>query len=95
MQGNKEHLIEILEFYIFKLRRDGCTMEEIEAATRTLEENIPVSGTIGDFAEFYKKPESQIRATIARKLLAKPKRRLLYPFHEFHKIAPYKWHKDK
>lgn len=81
----------MLEFYIFKLKKDGCTMDEINAATKTLQENLPISGTIRDFSKFYNKPENQVRATISRKLIATPKRRLLYPFHNFSKIVPDSW----
>ena len=91
----KTYLIEILEYYIYKLRGDKCTTEEIESVTKAVEQNMEVQGTISDFANFYGKPESHIRATIARKLIAKPKRKLLYPFHAFHKIVPESWTKKE
>ena len=93
MLDPKNYLIEILEFYIYKLKSDGCTMDEINSATNALEQNMQINGTITDFAKFYGKPESQIRATIARRLFAKPKRILLYPFHAFIKIIPDSWRK--
>lgn len=54
---------------------------------------MEVHGTISDLAKFYGVSESNIRATIARKLIAKPKRKLLYPFHKFAKVIPEKWRK--
>lgn len=93
--NSKDELIEILEYYIYKLKRNGCTMAEIESAMRAILENMEIDGTISDFANFYGVPENQIRATISRKLLAKPKRKVMYPFHKFAKIVPEKWSKRK
>lgn len=84
-------LSEILGFYKYKVDNNLCLMEEIESATKVLEENMDINGAISDFAKFYDKPESLIRATIARKLIDKPKRKVLYPFHKFMKIVPDKW----
>lgn len=92
IEGNRL-LSEILGYYKKKVDDNLCTMEEINAATIVLEENMKVYGTINDFAKFYGVSESNIRATIARKLLAKPERKLLYPFHKFVKIIPEKWRK--
>lgn len=93
MIDSKDYLIEILEFYIYKLREGRCTQEEIDSTAEVIRENMKSYGTISDFASFYGKTESHIRATIARSLLAKPKRVLLYPFHAFAKIIPEKWRK--
>ena len=90
----KKHLVEILDFYKQKVLTDGCTMDEINSATKALEQNMNLFGTISSFAKFYDVPENQIRATISRKLFAKPKRVLLYPFHKFSAIVPEKW-KDR
>lgn len=91
MTDSKDLLIEILEFYIYKLKAGKCTQQEAESATKTIVSNMEIDGTISDFAKFYGVSESNVRAVIARKLFAKPKRILLYPFHAFRKIAPEKW----
>lgn len=88
-------LSEILGYYKYKIDNNLCTMDELNGALHALEENMEVHGTISDFAQFYGQPESNIRATIARKLLAKPKRKVLYPFHKFAKIIPDKWRNKK
>lgn len=93
MKDASEYLIEILEFYIYKLKGGKCTTEEINSATKVLQENMEIHGTISDFANFYGVSESNVRANIARKLFAKPKRVLLYPFHKFMKIIPESWRK--
>ncbi len=89
----KEYLIEILEYYINRLRSESCTMDEINSATEALEKNMRINGTISDFAKFYGVSESNVRAVIARKLFAKPKRILLYPFHKFIQVIPESWRK--
>ena len=67
---------------------------DVEAsAAKALESNMEIYGTISDFANFYGVSESNVRANIARKLFAKPKRVLLYPFHKFMKIIPESWRK--
>lgn len=91
----KSYLIEILEYYISKLKEDKCTIAEINSATEAIEKNIKTYGTIKDFAAFYDKPESQVRVNIFRKVFAKPKRVLLYPFNEFHKAVSSNWKHTK
>lgn len=91
--NSTELLIEILEFYIFKLKAGKCTQQEAESATKTIVSNMEIDGSISDFAKFFGVSESNVRAVIARKLLAKPKRILLYPFHKFIQIIPESWRK--
>lgn len=91
----KEYLIEILEYYVYRLKTGGCTMDEVNSATEALENNMRINGAISDFAKFYGKPETTVRTTIFKKLFSKPKRAVLYPFHEFIKIVPDKWRKDR
>ena len=92
MQGNSL-LSEILGFYKYKVDNNLCTPEEIKNAEKVLVENMELYGSIKDFAEFYNTSEGNVRSTINRKLLAKPKRVVLYPFHKFLKIVPEKWRK--
>ena len=89
----KAYLIEILDYYKYKRTNGKCTIEEIKSVTSAIVENTELDGTISDFAKFYGVSETNIRATISRKLIAKPKRKLLYPFHKFAKIIPTKWRK--
>lgn len=88
-------LSDILAYYKHKVDNNLCTMEEMNDALKALESNMVVHGTISDFAKFYDVSESNVRATICRKLLAKPKRKVLYPFGAFAKIVPDKWRNHK
>lgn len=92
MDANKL-LSEILGFYKYKVDNNLCTMDEMNDAIKALESNMEIHGTISDFARFYGVSESNVRASIARKLFAKPKRILLYPFHKFIQIIPENWRK--
>ena len=87
----KQILSEILAFYKHKVDNNLCTPAEIEAASKLLMENMEMYGSISDFARFYGVSEGNVRATISRKLIAKPIRKVLYPFHKFQKIVPAKW----
>lgn len=93
MTNSTELLTEILEFYIYKLKSGKCTQHDAESATKAIVSNMDIDGTISDFAKFYGVSESNVRAVIARKLIAKPKRTLLYPFHKFIQIVPDSWRK--
>lgn len=91
--GANKLLSEILGFYKYKVDNNLCTMDEMNDAIKALENNMEIHGTISDFAKFYGVSESNVRASIARKLIAKPKRVLLYPFHKFVRIIPDRWRK--
>ena len=91
----KKILVEILDYYKYKVDNDLCTMEEIESAKKVLEENMEIHGTIGDFSEFYGKSKDAVNGVIKRNLIAKPIRNVvLYPFHKFRKIIPRSWRKS-
>lgn len=89
----KKILIEILDYYKYKIDNDLCTMEEIESTSKLLQENMEISGTISDFARFFDVSEINVRSTINRKLIDKPRRRVYYRFIPFLKIIPDKWRK--
>ena len=91
--GVKEVLSEILAYYKYKVDNGLCTMEEMESAKKALEEGMEIYGTIEDFAKFYDKTPVNVRVAINRKMIAKPKRKVLYPFHEFLKVVSDKWRK--
>ena len=88
-------LSEILGYYKYKVDNNLCTIEEMDSAVKAIEANAELGASIPDLARYFNKPESRIRATIARKLIDKPKRRTLYPFLKFLKIVPPSWLEDK
>lgn len=91
----KNELKSLLQYGIYKLDNNLSTMEEIQSLTKVLQENLELSGTIEDFSKFFGKPEVTVRTTIHKKLIAKPKRRVMYPFLKFLKVVPDKWLNSK
>lgn len=84
-------LSEFLSYLKYKVDNDLLTMEEVESIVRTLEDNLTVLGTADDFARFYCQPRTNISSVINRKMMAKPIRKVYYPFKAFRKIIPEKW----
>lgn len=94
MDALKHNLSEIIGYIKYKVDNDLCTPEEIEAVSKMAMENLKLYGTIEDLAKFYEVPESNVRNTINRKMIEKPKRRVYYRFLSFMKIVPEKWRKS-
>lgn len=91
MQGWKKIVSEFLGFLKYKVDNDLLTMEEVESIARAMESGIEVMGTAEDFSRFYGQPRTNISSVINRRMLAKPKRRVFYPFRAFQKIIPKTW----
>ena len=87
----KKIVLEFLDYLAFKVRNDSLTMEETDSLARTFMENITLTGTIDDLAQYYGQSRDNVKVVINRKLLAKPKRRVFYPFNAFRKIIPKSW----
>lgn len=91
----KKLLLETLDFYKYKVEHNLCTPEEMKSVLRAIEENVEMNASIDEIADFYNNTSQNVRTVISRKMFAKPKRKVLYPFHLFQKIVPDKWRKDK
>ena len=91
----KQYMSEILGFYKYKVDNNLCTLDELEQASKVVKKDMDIEASIKDIAEFFGKPESHVRNTIARNIISKPKRGIKYSFKEFLKIAPKSWLKDK
>lgn len=93
MQENKELLKKVLEFGIYQLDNNLCTPDTINSATKAIASGLAMDASIKELADFFGVSEQNIRSTINRKLIAKPKRKVVYPFISFLKIVPEKWRK--
>ena len=87
----KKNLKEVFQFGIYKLDNNLCTPEEIRSVGRMVGGNVEMDASIKELAEFFGKPEVNVRVVINQKLIAKPKRKVLYPFIKFLKVVPRKW----
>lgn len=90
----KQQLIELLDFYKYKLENNGCTHEDMKAAYKLLSEQVTSDATISDIATFYGQSESNVRNVLTRKRTDKPKRKLLYNFHSVQNIISKRWRKN-
>lgn len=87
----KKLISEFLGFLKFKVDTDGLTLAEEQSIVKLIEERIPLSATCEDLAGYYRKSPENIRGVIHRRLLSKPKRRVLYSFLDFSRIIPGHW----
>ena len=86
----RRYLHEMLDYMGYRLDH-GCTKEEMDAFAKMLEQHMELYGEAKDFAEFFGVSEKNARATISRRLIDKPKRRVYYPFHKLLKVVPESW----
>ena len=87
----KKILSDFLGFLKYKVDNDKLTLDEEQAIVKLIEENLPLSGTSDDFADYYGQSPVNIRCVIHRKMIEKPVRKVLYPFLSFSKKIPSKW----
>lgn len=86
----------MIDYYKNRIENDSCTMEEINSAAKTLQENMTVYGRIGDFADFYGKSKEAVSGQIKRKMFAKPEKNVtLYSFNAFQRLIPDSWRKKR
>ena len=90
----KRIILEFLDYLRFKIENDRLTMEEVESLAKVLSQNLHLTGTIDDFANFFGKSKNNINVLINRKVFAKPFRRVYYDFGPILKAAPENWLKN-
>ena len=88
---HKKILCEFLDFLKFKVENDGLTADEVRSLVNALVGGTDIYATAHELATFYGQSEHNVRCVINRKLLAKPQRRVYYPFAEFAKVVPSGW----
>lgn len=87
----KRLISEFLGFLKYKVDNDILTLSEEQSIVKLIEERIPLSATSDDLAGYYRKTPENVRGVIHRRLLSKPKRRVMYSFLDFSKIVPDHW----
>lgn len=86
-------LAEFLGFLKYKVEHGGFTLEEEQELMQLFVGCVHISATADDLAGYYGRSPEAVRAVVSRKMISKPKRRVLYDFNEFRSIAPDKWKK--
>lgn len=90
---HKEILCEFLDYLKFKIENDRLTADEVSSLVHSVVSGCNLYATAKELAKFYDQSEHNVRCVINRKLLAKPHRRVYYPFAAFAKVIPESWRK--
>lgn len=92
-ENNLNILSEFLGFLKHKLDSNSLTLSEMEGLKRAFMDNLSLSGTAEDIADYYGRSVQDVRNVVHRKMHAKPQRKVHYSFNEFREIAPESWKK--
>lgn len=92
-ENNLNLLSEFLDFLKFKLDNNKLTLSEIDGLKKAFTENVNLTGTAEDIADFYHKGTQEVRNVVSRKMLTKPQRKVHYSFNEFQIVVPNNWKK--
>ena len=87
----KRILLEFIDFLKYKIENDRLTLGEMDSIVRIIEDQLVLSGSVEDFANHYHRSKDCVKVLICRKLIAKPVRKVFYPFRHFLKIIPNSW----
>lgn len=90
----KKYLLEILDFFRYKLENDNCTDADMRKAFEVLTSGEICDATIKDIADYYGQSESNVRNVVSRKAVPK-KRILVYDFRNIASLIPDKWRNRK
>lgn len=90
----EEITIDVLEFFIEKLKDGSCPLSQLEAFYKAYAENMDVSATAEDLSRHFGKSKTAVHGIIKRNMTAKPKRNITqYSFKNFLKVMPPSWRK--
>lgn len=89
----KELVLGILRYMTWRIENNGCTAEELRQAYKVLTEEMDVSATVSDMAEYYGQSESNVRNVLSRHYVGKPKRRVYYNMGKVARAIPKSWNR--
>ena len=87
----KEFVLEVLDILRYKLENDCLSVSDWEALARIIGERLPLLGSLDELSDYFGQSKNNVKVVINRKMIAKPVRRILYPFTEFIKVLPASW----
>jgi len=92
----EEIIIDVLEFFVRKLKRGDCPMSQVNAAYKAIIENLDVFATADDLSDHFGKSRVAVHGVIKRNMTVKPKRNItLYSLLNFIKVMPSSWHRKQ
>ena len=92
---HKEIACEFLDFLKYKIENDKLTADEVASLVHAVASGTDLYATADELARFYGQSTHNVRCVINRKLLAKPQRRVYYPFSAFARVIPDSWKKHR
>ena len=88
-------LVSTLKFWIKKIRRGDCTIEQEKTILKAIDEAGGTYGTLDEIASFYGKSKDDVSGVIHRNNVGKPKRNIvMYSFSKISKVIPKSWRKS-
>lgn len=92
----EEIIIDVLEFFVRKLKRGDCPLSQVDAAYKAISENMDVFATADELSEHFGKSRTAVHGVIKRSMTAKPKRNIThYSLMNFMKVMPSSWRKKR
>ena len=90
----EEITIDVLEFFIERLKDGSCPLSQLEAVYKAYAENMDVSATADELSRHFGKSKTAVHGIIKRNMTARPKRNIThYSFKNFIKVMPPSWRK--
>ena len=90
----EENTIDVLEFFIERLKSGSCPLSQLEAFYKAYAENMDVSATAEELSRHFGKSRTAVHGIIKRNMTEKPKRNIThYSFKNFLKVMPPSWRK--
>ena len=90
----EEITIDVLEFFIEKLKAGSCPLSQLEAFYKAYAENMDVSATAEELSRHFGKSRTAVHGIIKRNMTEKPKRNIThYSLKNFIKVMPPSWRK--
>lgn len=87
----KKYLLEILDFFKYKLENDKCTSEDMAEAFNIISSGVVCEATVKDIADFYGQSESNVRNVVFRKSTPRSRRVTMYNFIHLSRFVPDRW----
>ena len=86
--------IDVLEYFVERLKSGSCPLSQIEAVYKAYAENMDVSATAEELSRHFGKSKTAVHGIIKRNMTAKPKRNITHDsFKNFLKVMPPSWRK--
>ena len=91
----EEIIIDVLEFFVRKLKRGDCPMSQVNSAYKAITENMDVFATADELSEHFGKSKAAVHGVINRHgTIVRPHRNIThYSFKGFLKAMPSSWRK--